>query len=135
MTGEQRKIYLHQASGGLLRFRTRGLSHGGINHSEADSEERGTEDGVRPLGCFGDQFLHHDIQHRTGRKLRRYGSAAMIGCEARIVSTVPMGSTTPDRTPPTNAVPKRNRYPEHCPVRHVRSVCEGMRCELRGGPR
>lgn len=68
MTGEQRKIYLHQASGELLRFSTRRLSHGGINHAEADDEERGTEDEVRPLGCFEDQFLHHDIQHRTGRK-------------------------------------------------------------------
>ena len=32
-------------------------------------------------------------------KLRKYGSAA------RIVSTAPMGSTTPESTPPKNALP------------------------------
>ena len=57
--------FLHQASGELLRFWTRGLSHDGINHAEADGEERGIEVGVRPLGCLGGQFLHHNIQHRT----------------------------------------------------------------------
>ena len=37
-------------------------------------------------------------------KLKRYGRAGTISCAARIVRTVPTGSTTPDNTPPKNAL-------------------------------
>lgn len=38
-------------------------------------------------------------------KLRKYGYAGITSCAARIVSTAPTGSTTPESTPPKNALP------------------------------
>ena len=38
-------------------------------------------------------------------KLRKYGSAGITSCAARSVSTAPTGSTTPESTPPRNALP------------------------------
>ena len=38
-------------------------------------------------------------------KLRKYGSAGITSCAARSVSTAPIGSTTPESTPPRNALP------------------------------
>ena len=38
-------------------------------------------------------------------KLRKYGSAGITNCAVRIVSTAPMGSTTPESMPPRNALP------------------------------
>ena len=36
--------------------------------------------------------------------LSRYGSAGITSCAARSVSTAPIGSTTPESTPPRNAL-------------------------------
>lgn len=38
-------------------------------------------------------------------KLSKYGNAGITSCAARIVSTAPIGSTTPESTPPRNAFP------------------------------
>ncbi len=38
------------------------------HHAETDSEENGSEVGVLSLRHFGDQLLHHNIEHGTGCK-------------------------------------------------------------------
>lgn len=78
------------------------------NHhqTETHGEEYRADVGMGALGHFGDEFLHHHVKHGPGgeaEQIRQRRHDELRGQQG--ADGAPIGSTTPESTPPAKARP------------------------------